>query len=38
MGFTMFGESTESQITLNLPGKFVASKIALWSTVRLHVI
>jgi vesicular inhibitory amino acid transporter len=33
MGFTMFGEDTASQITLNLPGKFVASKIAVWTTV-----
>lgn len=33
MGFTMFGEETQSQITLNLPDQFVASKIALWTTV-----
>lgn len=33
MGFTMFGEDTESQITLNLPKHLVASKIALWTTV-----
>jgi len=33
MGFTMFGEDTASQITLNLPGQFVASKIAVWTTV-----
>jgi hypothetical protein len=33
MGFTMFGEATASQITLNLPGQFLASKIAVWTTV-----
>eukprot|EP00250_Pteridium_aquilinum_P024337 c28939_g1_i1 orf=195-1826(+) len=32
-GFTMFGEGTQSQITLNLPEQFVASKIAVWSTI-----
>ena len=37
MGFTMFGKNTQSQITLNLPNQFVASRIALWSTVR-HVL
>eukprot|EP00250_Pteridium_aquilinum_P031575 c43862_g1_i1 orf=102-1727(+) len=33
MGFTMFGDETQSQITLNLPQQLVASKIALWTTV-----
>lgn len=33
MGFTMFGEDAESQITLNLPQQLVASKIAVWTTV-----
>ena len=33
MGFTMFGDETESQITLNLPGKFLISKVAVWTTV-----
>ncbi|KAF5729486.1 Transmembrane amino acid transporter family protein isoform 3 [Tripterygium wilfordii] len=33
MGYTMFGESTESQFTLNLPRDLVASKIAVWTTV-----
>ncbi|XP_002993770.2 amino acid transporter AVT1B [Selaginella moellendorffii] len=33
MGFKMFGAETQSQVTLNLPKQFVASKIALWTTV-----
>ncbi|KAG7560883.1 Amino acid transporter transmembrane domain [Arabidopsis thaliana x Arabidopsis arenosa] len=33
MGYSMFGKSTESQFTLNLPQDLVASKIALWTTV-----
>ncbi|KAJ0764138.1 putative amino acid transporter, transmembrane domain-containing protein [Helianthus annuus] len=33
MGYTMFGESIESQFTLNLPTNFLASKIAVWATV-----
>jgi len=36
MGFTMFGDATASQITLNLPGQFLASKIAVWTTVGHH--
>ncbi|KAG9454630.1 hypothetical protein H6P81_007534 [Aristolochia fimbriata] len=32
-GFLMFGEAIESQFTLNMPSKFVASKIAVWTTV-----
>ncbi|KAJ0987797.1 hypothetical protein J5N97_006153 [Dioscorea zingiberensis] len=32
-GFMMFGDSTKSQITLNLPTEFVASKIAILTTV-----
>ncbi|XP_019053281.1 PREDICTED: vacuolar amino acid transporter 1 [Nelumbo nucifera] len=31
-GFLMFGESMESQFTLNLPQNFVASKVAAWTT------
>ncbi|XP_052184553.1 amino acid transporter AVT1C-like [Diospyros lotus] len=33
LGYTMFGESTASQFTLNMPQDLVASKIALWTTV-----
>nr|XP_043631511.1 amino acid transporter AVT1C-like [Erigeron canadensis] len=33
MGYMMFGESTESQFTLNLPTNLVASNIAVWTTV-----
>ncbi|KAJ4849168.1 hypothetical protein Tsubulata_028908 [Turnera subulata] len=32
-GFLMFGESTESQYTLNMPEEFVASNIAVWTAV-----
>lgn len=33
LGYLVFGESTESQFTLNLPQDLVASKIAVWTTV-----
>lgn len=33
MGYKMFGESTLSQFTLNLPQDLVATKIAVWTTV-----
>ena len=33
-GFLMFGESTMSQFTLNMPQQYVPSKIAIWMTVR----
>lgn len=35
LGYTMFGESTMSQFTLNMPQNLVASKIAVWTTVML---
>ncbi|XP_013467338.2 amino acid transporter AVT1C [Medicago truncatula] len=33
VGYTMFGENTLSQYTLNMPRGLVASKIAVWTTV-----
>ncbi|CAI9099620.1 OLC1v1036470C1 [Oldenlandia corymbosa var. corymbosa] len=33
IGFLMFGESTQSQITLNLPPHVVSSKVAIWTTI-----
>ncbi|XP_041997769.1 amino acid transporter AVT1A-like [Salvia splendens] len=33
MGFLMFGQSTNAQITLNLPQHKLSSKVALWTTV-----
>ncbi|CAL1373178.1 unnamed protein product [Linum trigynum] len=33
MGYTMFGEATQSQFTLNMPSHLLASKIAVWTTV-----
>ncbi|KAK9049949.1 hypothetical protein SSX86_031086 [Deinandra increscens subsp. villosa] len=33
MGYSMFGESTESQFTLNLPKNLIVSNIAVWTTV-----
>ncbi|XP_073223212.1 amino acid transporter AVT1C-like [Cicer arietinum] len=33
MGYSMYGETTLSQYTLNMPRGLVASKIAVWTTV-----
>lgn len=33
LGYMMFGDSTQSQFTLNMPHDLVASKIAVWTTV-----
>ncbi|GER35184.1 transmembrane amino acid transporter family protein [Striga asiatica] len=33
MGYLMYGNSIQSQFTLNMPHDLVASKIALWTTV-----
>ncbi|KAI3748590.1 hypothetical protein L6452_11766 [Arctium lappa] len=33
MGYLMFGESTESQFTLNLPTNLVATNVAVWTTI-----
>ncbi|KAL3838302.1 hypothetical protein ACJIZ3_022893 [Penstemon smallii] len=33
LGYLMFGESTQSQFTLNMPKDLIASKIAVWTTV-----
>lgn len=33
LGYMMFGETTQSQFTLNMPQELLASKIALWTTV-----
>ncbi|KAK8510157.1 hypothetical protein V6N13_103753 [Hibiscus sabdariffa] len=33
MGYKMFGEATESQVTLNMPKDLIASKIAVWATI-----
>uniref|UniRef100_A0A0E0P5T5 Amino acid transporter transmembrane domain-containing protein n=1 Tax=Oryza rufipogon TaxID=4529 RepID=A0A0E0P5T5_ORYRU len=38
MGYIMFGESTESQFTLNLPSNLVASKIAVWTTTYSNIV
>ncbi|KAH0691951.1 hypothetical protein KY289_019309 [Solanum tuberosum] len=33
LGYLMFGDSAESQFTLNLPKGLMASKVAVWTTV-----
>ncbi|KAL5995179.1 Amino acid transporter avt1c [Asimina triloba] len=33
MGYKLFGDSTKSQYTLNMPKDLVASKIAVWTTL-----
>ncbi|KAK9168471.1 hypothetical protein Syun_000611 [Stephania yunnanensis] len=32
-GFTMFGDAIQYQFTLNMPQRFMASKIAVWTTI-----
>ncbi|KAL9429012.1 hypothetical protein AB3S75_030920 [Citrus x aurantiifolia] len=32
-GYLMFGDSIQSQFTLNFPKEFLASKVAIWTTV-----
>ncbi|KAL3523489.1 hypothetical protein ACH5RR_016323 [Cinchona calisaya] len=36
LGYLVFGESIESQFTLNLPQDLIASKIAVWTTDGKH--
>ncbi|KAL1153506.1 hypothetical protein V6Z11_A09G181000 [Gossypium hirsutum] len=36
-GFLIFGDSVESQFTLNMPTKFAASKIAVWTVVIITI-
>uniref|UniRef100_A0A0E0MDG8 Amino acid transporter transmembrane domain-containing protein n=1 Tax=Oryza punctata TaxID=4537 RepID=A0A0E0MDG8_ORYPU len=38
MGYKMFGESTESQFTLNLPENLVVSKVAVWTTKYANIV
>lgn len=32
-GFLIFGDSLESQFTLNMPQQYLSSKIAVWAAV-----
>ena len=32
-GYLMFGDSLKSQFTLNMPRQYLASKVAVWTTV-----
>ncbi|GFP91848.1 vacuolar amino acid transporter 1 [Phtheirospermum japonicum] len=38
LGYMMYGESIESQFTLNMPKDLVASKIAMWTTGSMCVL
>ncbi|KAL9682288.1 hypothetical protein QQ045_014083 [Rhodiola kirilowii] len=33
VGYLMFGDSVQSQFTLNMPKEFMVSKVAVWTTV-----
>ena len=37
MGYMMFGNKLESQVTLNLPRTLVASKVAIYITILWHL-
>lgn len=36
VGYLLFGDKVESQFTLNMPKELYASKLAIWTTVRVQ--